>query len=775
LLLSLISNIYADDNKALVKGRVVDRSNGVLLNNCNILISPGDLGTTSDDLGRYSIKLPYGTYTVTFSYMGYKRRSEKITVSPQKPVKKLNAYMIPKAVKSKSVTYTEKPITETLVQKMGTEDIRRMPTTYPDVMRAVKILPGVSSNNELSSGYNVRGGNFDENLIYLNGYEIYRPFLLRQGVEENLSLANQEMVEDLEFHNGAFSAMYGDKMSSALEIRYKNSFENGWGGKAKCNLIYSGMELHNSGGKLSWTGGLRYANPKLFVNQQHTEGEYEPEFYDGQILANYQLTKNSTFELFFLSVNNTYILEPEEWIGHYGPYFDPQQVTIDYHGKREYTTTNTLAALKYKYQIAKRGMFDISYANYKMTEQEDMNIYAKFYDDGSAYFPGESRSYLKERIELADNRLELNTNELKSDFMYLIGKNTLRAGLRGRQVSLDDRIDENFVENGENSEAMAPHLLFSKQSADMNSFSAYVQDDFTISKKFSSNFGVRYLYYQYTDEHLISPRISFNYRPNVLNTFNFSYGYYYQPPFFYEIRNKEASVSKSLESQLAIHYILGWEHRLDTGLNLTMEAYYKKLDNLIPYYVERVKLEYGDSNNSEGYARGFDILLKGEIIERLNSWLGYSYLDTKEKVKGTDKYKRRVLDQTHTLRFFLQDSMPNLPHIQSHLRILFGSGYRYFTRYIATDEVTSEKSIDVNTNYTLKYPFYARFDVGFTLHKKLKNGIDIVLLGEVHNMFYHTNVASYSWVKTNDLYQFPTRIVNLYPGRFFNIGLEVSF
>jgi outer membrane receptor for ferrienterochelin and colicin len=774
--LTLLSNLYASEERGSINGRVIDRSNGGFLSSCNIEISPGNLGTTSDKDGFYSIKLPYGTYTLTFSYLGYTKSVETVTINSDRPNKRQYAYLTSAPLDNKTVTYKEKPLNETLVQTINTRDIRKMPTTYPDVLRAVKILPGVSSNNELSNGYNVRGGNFDENLIYLNGYEIYRPYLLRQGAEENLSLANQEMVEDIEFRNGAFSAMYGDKMASALEINYKKNFAEGVGGQSKLNLIYTGVEVHQHEGNVSWIGGLRYANPKLFVNQQHTEGEYQPEFYDGQLLLNYDLTPKSQLEFFVLSASNSYVLEPEEWIGHYGKWSDPQQVTIEYDGRREYTIANRLAALKYRYQIGEKGFFDLSYANYQMIEREEINVFADYFDDGSAVFPGENRSYIKSRTELANNELKLNTNEIQSNLIYSLGLNTLRVGVRTRLVDLDNRIEESFTEVSDESNPLAPHIVNSQQSLKMNSYNAFIQNDIRFSEKFAINHGMRYLYNEFTDEHLFSPRMSVNWRPSAINTFNFSYGKYYQPPFYYEISNKPESVTKDLESQLAIHYILGWKHRWSTSLDVTIEAYYKELDNLLPFYVERVKLEYGDSNNSEGYAQGFDILMKGEVTQRLNSWLGYSYLDTKERIKGTDKYKRRILDQEHTLRFFLQDNMPDLPHIQSHLRILFGSGYRYHMRDIVVDPVTLESSVVPNTSYTEKYPFYMKFDVGFTYDTVTKGGQKIVFLGEVQNMFFHTNVADYSWVHMASIdANYPMRIVSLYPGRFFNIGVEVTF
>ena len=222
--------------------------------------------------------------------------------------------------------------------------------------------------------------------------------------------------------------------------------------------------------------------------------------------------------------------------------------------------------------------------------------------------------------------------------------------------------------------------------------------------------------------------------------------------------------------------MLGWEHRFSAKFKLLMEAYYKDLDDLIPYYIEQLKLEYGDENSLDGYAKGFDIQLQGEIVEGIKSWISYSYLDTQEKEKSGDAIpRRRILDQTHTLRFFLQDKMPNYPNIQAHTRILFGSGYLYHPRKVVTDPETGERVMVVDYDYTEKYQYYARVDAGFSVRIKTASRFEYMIKGEVLNMFNHTNVASYSWLPIYESSNRPTRIDELYPGRFFNVGIEMQF
>ncbi len=776
LLLFITSQTTAQPLYGVIRGHVMDAESELPLFNCNIVIEPGNRGTTTDSTGAFTYRLPFGNYRVLFRYLGYEAHEESITLSASQSEITFDIDLESSMMVNQEVTYVYRHLSETTIQELEETDIRRVPTVYADVLRSIKILPGVSSNNELSSAYNVRGGNFDENLIYLNGYEIYRPFLLREGVEENLSLVNLEMVEETRFHGGAFPARYGDKMSSALEVDYKRDHEQRIQGTLTGNLLYQSAVVHNRIGDLGWIAGVRYSTPERFVEGQQTSGKYSPEFIDGQLLVDYRTSESSSLDLFLLSSNNSYTIEPDLWEGHYGPWYDPRAVKIYYDGERSYSTRNNFAGLRFTKRLTQYSRFYAAVSYLNTVEEEDIDLYAELFEGENDEYYNPQQELLKTRTELADNLLELNTSELQVGYEFPWTIHAFSVGANLRRMEMQSRVDESFTETSESLAGDAPHIVNEDRTLDLNSYSVFLQDDITFSPQWQATVGVRYLHYDYTGENLLSPRAGIYYKPSLLNTLSFNWGYYYQPPFFYELRNKPDDIAENLRSQLAIHYILGWEHNFGPDLTLTTAFYYKQLDNLIPYYMEQMRLEYEDDNNMEGYAKGFDLMIQGKIVERLNSWLGYSYLDTRERF--TDRpggYQRRALDQTHTLRFFLQDQMPQLPFMKAHLRILFGSGYRYHPRSVETDDATGLPTIEVDYDYTERYQYYARFDAGFSAEIPINTGMEIYILGEVLNMFNHTNVANYSWINILPGSDRPTRIAQIYPGRFFNLGVELRF
>jgi hypothetical protein len=256
-------SVPAQTHAGIVSGQVASQTTGKPLPDCNISVASLGKGTVSDSLGLYLLRLPIGNYTIEFSHLGFQAVVKEITLPAGRPRLRLDIKMAPVIIEGKPVTiFEDRQTASPTVQELERADIRNMPTLYSDVFRTIKILPGVSSNNELSSAYNVRGGNFDENLIYLNGYEIYRPFLLREGQEESQSLINPEMVQELRFYGGAFPARLGDKLSSALEVDYQADYGAGLGGSVRVDLLNAGVSLHGGSGKLRWIGGLRYANPE---------------------------------------------------------------------------------------------------------------------------------------------------------------------------------------------------------------------------------------------------------------------------------------------------------------------------------------------------------------------------------------------------------------------------------------------------------------------------------------------------------------------------------
>ncbi|MBI9072214.1 MAG: TonB-dependent receptor [Melioribacteraceae bacterium] len=773
LVLSL-NSIFAQSPGVVISGRVTVAGSNEPLPNCNIIEIITAVGCITDENGYYKLKLPVGHQKIKFSYIGY---SSKIISKNIKENTYLNIQLKKELIEQGEVVVIDsREELEVSVQQLQAEDIKQMPTIYSDVLRSVKILPGVTSNNELSSSYNVRGGNYDENLIYLNGYEVYRPFLLKNGVEENQSIINGDLVKSLNFYGGGFSARFGDKMSSALEVNYNSDVTDKLTGITKVNLYNAAFSLKKKFGKLSLVGGVRYAFPNLFLDKIQTRGSYNPRFSDIQILANYKINKNSGLELFILNATNKFNVTPESWSGHYKgvAIFDVKEIRLEYDGDSKYSFNTGLIGLRYSNILSERQKIDFSIARYSNNEREKANLEGRVYYLENVYNP-DDRLYLKSRFEQSDNYLDMSTYELKFDWNYNLGSHSLSSGINLKLSDLKNRSSEFLKEVGDSSVHETPIQTNYKQNESFNSYAFYIQDKISLGESVQMNLGVRALSYQYNKEFIISPRIGLFWYINKINTLKFSYGHYYQPPYFYEIKNKNLNDSEKLKAQKSIHYILGWEYKAKPDLTFQAELYHKKLSNIIPYHVDQLKLEYSDENNYEGYAYGLDLLVKGEISDGMNSWIGYSYLSSKEREAGTKDYQRRLLDQSHTLQIFIQDKMKKSKHIQAHVRFLVGSGFLYHPRSIEYNEANNRDELAIDYESSTSFSRYLRADMGLSAKYNLGNDWNIILVAEVFNIFNNYNVASYSWYQILPNDRTPVRVPHIYSKRFFNLSAEISF
>jgi hypothetical protein len=769
-------SLLAADSQGLLSGTITSRATGELLPHGSISAAPGGGGTTSDSLGHYSLPLPFGKYSISYSFMGFAPVTRKVTLSESRPRVTLDIALSPRVISVREVSVvTDQDDAPPTVQKMESVDIRRMPTIYSDALRSIQILPGISGNNELSSAYNVRGGNYDENLIYLNGYEIYRPFLLRQGVEENQSLINPDMIDRLQFFGGAFPANYGDKMSSVLSVDYTRDQPDGWGAVARADLLNQGLTLRNRTGRLSWSAGGRFADPNLFVSQLQTSGTYRPRFADGQLLADYSLARNTHLELFLLDAGNRFQLNPQSWTGNFLGlnYMDVRAVKIAYQGQRLYSYQTALAGLRFTQLFKPGNRFSVAVSRYSTEERENTDLLADVYYSDNAW-SNEQGTYLKTRTESNHDRLKLTTWEIQPSYQMTQSVHTLQTGLSLRWVDMTGHTDEYLAEAGDSMVQTSPIITRGDQSLSLNSVGGYVRDVAAFSPFLHMDMGVRVLNYAYTRETLVSPRAGLHVFPDTRNTISLSTGLYDQPPFFYELRNRRADLP-ALKSQRAIHYVLEWEHQFERDLTLQTQTYYKKLDRLIPYNLDQMKLEYGDSNNSKGYAYGFDVLLRGQVSGSVNSWISYGFLNTQEKVVGAPGgYHRRLLDQTHTLRLFLQDKMPHHPNIQVHNRMLFGTGYSFHPQnVVTTPDGGTALAVDYAT--TKRLPIFFRADVGFSARVKLGGKSEAIILAEVLNAFNRANVAGYSFFPVFPTSQDPVKIPEVLSDRFFNLGVELHW
>ncbi|MGH1366275.1 MAG: TonB-dependent receptor [Calditrichia bacterium] len=765
----LFNTLLLAQKSGSIRGTVSDKDSGEPLAGCEIYIKALQVGTVTDSLGRFELIVPIGEQLLQCQFIGYEPFEQPLSLTSRVPNARLFIVLQPAAVAGKSVTVFE--LHDGQEKIIASADIRKMPDPYSDPLRSIKILPGVASNNELSSAYNVRGGNFDENLIYLNGYEIYRPFLLRRGVEENQSLINPDLVENLKFYSGGFPVLFGDRLSSALEVDYGLAPENNTRMTVRADFLTMGAAVKHSGKTLQWSGGVRYANPQLFVNRLQTSGNYRPEFFDGQFFARLKLSKNSQLQLFALHARNRFDLTPDTFTGNFKfSLVDVRAVEIEYDGNSAYSFQSSLAGLAYGYHPSEQTSVRFSVAGYNTSEEEQVDLAGNIFYVLDASEPQSTREYLKSRVETADNLLDLETLEAHVTAEHTSGVHKIQAGINVRSISMKSRIDEAFFEEGGESTQEVPLVNRDRRSERVDYFSGYLQDSYSFSKRLQATAGLRVYHYSLNNETRVSPRSSISFKPSEDKVLRLSGGIYEQPPLFYELQGVQREAFDGFNSQQSIHGILGWEQLFKERLSFQAEVFYKKLNRIIPYYVDELKLIYRPEERTDGFAYGMDISIRGEIVEGLNSWISYSYLNTQERDLKTGINRRRILDQTHTARIFLQDKVPNYPNIQAHLRLLYGSGYLFHPRSVV--DQNGQNVLAVDFARLERFSRYTRADLGMTGRFTIGDDRALVISAEVLNVFNNINVAGYSWFQIfpGD----PVRIPRVYTRRFFNLGFELS-
>jgi len=776
--LFVFSILLPAQNSIRVFGIVTDAQTNQPLLNSNITVEPSDKGTTTDENGNYSIYLPEGRTKFIFSYVGYETKIIEVIFSPGTKSYTINASLQPTQIEQEEVNIVgEKYPQSTVVRKIEGENIQKMPTIFDDVLRSVKILPGVVSNDELSTGYNVRGGNYDQNLIYLNGFEIHRPFLIKEGLEESQSLINAFMVKDLKFFAGAFPSNLGDKISSALEVNYELPTESRLKVNANADLLRSALVVSKAFDDFQIIGGLRYAYPSLFGSRLQRKGSYNPSFYDFQLFGRYNFNSNSSLELLAIKAVNNYDLKPENWRGHFQTsWMDVKEVSVNFDGVRNSSFHTDLYGVKYQFKFNDNLILNASSAYTLDFEKENTNLAEDIFYSSSAYNPDDNKIFLKERFEIVDSHLDLKTYEIKSQLFYLAGNHTFEAGIEFKSSSFASSLFSNTYESGPDSTLELPIYKRDESSDLFRSIIFYVQDYIKLNDLFSVNAGSRFIYYSYNYEFNVCPSFSLYFKPSLKHTLNLSAGYYIQPPFVYELRDNENSNGEILKSQKSYHIVAGWDYRKNSTERFQVEAYYKRNSDLIPFNIEKMQIQYNGTNSLEGYTYGFDFQYEGEIVEGVKSWVGYSYLNSKEKPQDNSSgYIRSLLDQTHTFKVFLQDKIKNIPNFQSHVRLLFGSGLLYHPKLSLKDEETGLTYLETDYNHVAKFPFYFRLDMGLSFKFDLDETTDLTLIAEVLNVFDKNNIADYNYYTVFPISPYPIAVPQVFSKRFFNVGAKMNF
>ncbi|NTV84284.1 MAG: TonB-dependent receptor, partial [Bacteroidales bacterium] len=607
--------------------------------------------------------------TVDFSFIGYKSKRFQITLKPGEK-KELNVVLMMSFTELKGVEIKDDQVRSYNYVRLDPKEVKLIPTLSGGIEAMLKTLPGVSSTNELSSQYSVRGGNYDENLVYVNGIEIYRPFLIRSGQQEGLSFINSTLVSGIVFSAGGWDAKYGDKMSSVLDITYRKPDS----AAASVMLSLLGAQAHvegvNKSKKLTFLTGARYKTNQYILKGLETEGSYKPNFIDVQGVVTYDLNKKVQLSALGYYSRNSYLLEPESRQTNFGTIQEAYRLTIYFDGQEVDQYRMYLGAFTVDYKPRPELMMKFIFSGFNTRESETFDVRGQYWigklenafgDEefgnvtevqGVGTFMDHARNYLDAGV--------INT-EYKGSYLY--NKSFLNWGFKYQHENIDDHLSEwELIDSAGFSMPNPPvniggitdpkqpleleYAVRTSTTLSTNRLMGHVQNTWDLlgeGRDLSVTAGIRFHYWDYNGQFLLSPRASIAYKPlwerDVV--FRFATGYYYQPPFYKELRDLEGNLNPDIRAQKSIHFVAGTDiNFLAWGrpFKFTTEVYYKYLDDLIPYIVDNVRIRYLAENIAHGYATGIDFKINGEFIKNTESWMSLSFLKTMQDIEDDYYY-----------------------------------------------------------------------------------------------------------------------------------------
>jgi hypothetical protein len=801
-----------------VTGTVTDSVDAAPLPGVTVLVRGTDFGTATDADGRYRLELPTGRYALRFSAIGFSTHLDTVTVTEE--TTRLDVTLASTVMEMKGVTVTEAEVPDRPgVYKVDPEDVQNIPTPFKDGFRALKTMPGVATNNELSQQYSVRGGGYNENLVFINGFEVFFPFRPRQGEQEGLGLLNPALASDITFYTGGFPAKYGGKLSSALDVQYAQPKNQPLNGSVDISTLDASVQAQSSAldGDLGWAFGMRRAQPGRFFGTQDLKGDYSPSFTDLQGLLTYRFSDRVSLEALGIWADNTFELEPEQRTTYFGVIsLDPDRpsnfkaLRSTLTGARQDGYTTAFGGVRLTTEVTDQLTLehDVAYFGTRETENFDIESQQEVCQVDPAGPASSTNCFLQGQstvIRFADNAVEVRRRTGRGRYELELGRQVLKAGWHVRDLHFDDQLNEKTIIEGEDQDLNPVRIrvdsLRDRATFDEQQFGAYLQDAVDVlptQNRLTITGGVRVDHFSFNDEWTLSPRLSARFTANDRLTLTGSWGIYHQKPTYRELRGTpggtqtiDEALNEDIESQQSIQYVLGGEYFFpEQRLSLRAEAYYKDLDNLISYTIEDVRVNYSGENDTYGYTYGFDLQLQGELVPGLDSWFNYSFLVARERFKDealasyTDRLREnrqglmpRPADQRHTFSAFLQDYVPGDKSWKIHMRLLYGSGLPY-TPANPGPKVGSPGN-EVRTRVrgermSGRLPAYRRVDVGATKQiEVVENGIgepvNLELTLEILNLFDMENTVDYSW--TEDFQRVPKRLTP----RTLNARLRLTF
>ena len=793
LLFILFSISAFGQGRAKISGYIRD-ADGNPLDLVNIRVKNTLNGTMSNEKGHYSLSVATGdSVTLIYSCLGY-NKAERILPQVTKDMR-LNVQMNYTSLELGEVVATAIRKQTTTLETLNADRVKLLPDPAGGSIESLVVtFAGVTSNNELSSQYSVRGGSYDENIVYVNGLEVFRPLLIRSGQQEGLSFINPDMTEAVNFSAGGFEARYGDKMSSVLDITYKKP--KGFEGSASASLLGANAYVGSSSGKFTQVTGFRYKTGRSLLKTTDTDAEYDPNFIDLQTYMTYQLAPK--WEINFLgnlAINN-YKFIPHTRETSFGTATNAKKFKVFMSGQERDKFETLFGALTLKHNLNDNTELGLQASAFTSKEEEGYDIAGDYWlGDAAEEGGGEIQKLSIARYnEHARNRLHSNIMNVGHYGVARIKNNTLKWGATVQLEKINDKISEwekrdsagySLPQGGGNVNVIAN--LFSDNKLESTRISGYLQDVFKFRTKqglFTLVGGVRGSYWSYNREFIFSPRASIGFIPNFDQnlTFRLASGLYYQSPFYKELRttvqdehgNSIIQLNKNLKSQRSIHVIAGGDYTFRaSGRNFKVSAdmYYKKLDNLNPYTVDNVKIRYYGENCAQGHAMGLDVKFFGEFVPGTDSWISFSLMKAEQSIRGSE-YVPMPNSQGYNVSLFFQDYFPGYKRVKLNLKGVLSGGLPvtaprtgYEDGYFRTP---TYKRVDLGFSYQLAGGTDAIMDRGF--FRNLKN----IWLGlDIFNLFDIKNTISYYWI--TNIYNHQYASPNYLTGRQMNIRLIVDF
>lgn len=768
-----------------LKGRVIDENNNPIEFASVSCLSQG-VATVTSLKGEYKMLLRSAdSVIVKFSMLGYRTKT-RILQHP-KGVQTLQVVLLSDSRTLGEVSVTGQKIQSGQTQELSVKQLKQISSASGNaVEELVQSQAGVSTHSELSSQYNVRGGSFDENSVYINNIEVFRPFLVRSGQQEGLSVINPDMVDKIGFSTGGFAAKYGDKMSSALDIIYRRPkrFE----ASADASLLGAGSYIGFSNKKLAWANGIRYKTNRYLLGSLETNGEYKPDFFDYQTYLNYR--PNSRWSIDFIGniSDNHYNFTPHDRETHFGTLKNVKSFRVYFDGQEKDLFRTYFGSLGITRHLGDSTSVTLIGSAFSTNEQEKYDIQGQYWltqtetseNLGVGTYFQHARNYLKARV--GSLKLMAHHTAKQHDIEGAITYKLEHIEENSAEYEMRDSAGYSIPHTGKDLNMI--YSLRARNELNANRLEVYLQDTWrfrsgtdadSVRTLYTLNYGLRFAHWNFNRESILSPRVSLSIIPafNQNVSFRFATGLYYQSPFFKELRDTTtrngmtyATLNNKIKSQRSLHLIAGIEYRfnmMQRPFKFTTEIYYKILANLIPYSVNNVKVTYYGDNVASGHAAGVDMKLFGEFVPGTDSWLSLSLMNTRMKINGLSV--PLPTDQRYALHLYFTDYFPGTNRWLMNLKLTYADGLPFSAPH---------REIERNN---FRAPAYRRADIGMSYrllnnedrHRKsvFKNiwlGIDCL------NLLGINNVNSYYWITdvTNQQFAVP----NYLTGRMFNTKIR---